>query len=328
MKPEDREAVSHSLPSETVRQDWNHPLGKPPDSGSGLHPVSFRVLHYLVHASALLSIEMEWKQGRESKVHLLQQHIFEVARMNPVRSKDDTVWYLMANLEADFAALAKLLNGTVEEATLFLHAVLHRLASLQPHEQPGQQSLTTHAARVDYEAWFHRVVVQPILGEAGPTTTFTLPGVQDLRRAAGQAADANIVLTTDFLGRRGLPEGAWGCMKEGLRASLLPHILRPLAFPTPQDTFEELVEASDGGRRFDILRLLMAGLEEDGVSWSVQPDLMRAASLAWILPFMQFVREKEGGKMTACCSQDYHPAVAYKPKGSGSGESVDPVPQV
>jgi hypothetical protein len=80
-------------------------------------------------------------------------------------------------------------------------------------------------------------------------------------------------------------------MKETLRASLLPHILKPLIFPVPQ-------EAVLAAGRFEILRLLMAGLEEDGISWSVQSDLLRAATLAWILPFLQLVREKEGGKIT------------------------------
>ena len=31
-----------------------------------------------------------------------------------VRDKDDTVWYFMANVEHDLAALAKQLNSTVE----------------------------------------------------------------------------------------------------------------------------------------------------------------------------------------------------------------------
>eukprot|EP00435_Cladocopium_sp_Y103_P061163 s32_g22.t2 len=255
VEPQGCAAVSHSLPSETVRQDWNQPLGKPPTQDSGLHKVTFRVLHLLVHASALLSIQMEFAQGRKHIVHLLQAHLREVARMNCVRTANDTVWYLMANVEADLSALTKLLNGTVE------------------------------------------TVVQGVLGEKDAAGSYTLPGVHGLRRQAGQATDPNAVLTTDFLVRRGLSTDAWLCMEENVRSSLLQHILRPLVFATAGETLEELIVASDGGTHFGILRILMAGLNDDG-SWQIQEDLLRAASLAWILPFMRLIREKEGGKMT------------------------------
>ena len=298
VKAEDRAAVSHSLKTETVRQNWNQPLGKPPDPSSGLHPVTFRVLHLLIHASALVGIEMEWVQERENIVQLLQEHLRTVARMNSVRNANDTVWYFMANVEADLAALAKLLNGTLEVATLFVHAVLHRLGSLQPHEQPNADSLTTHDARTAYEAWFHESVVEPILGKKSSAGDLPLPGVHALRRQAGQGTDPNKFLTTDLLARRGLPADAWVKMREEVRAALLVHILRPSVTVSTEDTFEELVAASMGGERFVILRWLMGGVEEDRISWSILPDLFRAASLAWILPFMQLVRDKEGGKIT------------------------------
>ena len=54
-----RASVAHSLMTETVRQNWNQPFGKPPPPGSGLRPVTFRVLHLLVHASALIGVGME-----------------------------------------------------------------------------------------------------------------------------------------------------------------------------------------------------------------------------------------------------------------------------
>ena len=69
--------------TETVRQDWNQPFGKPPPPGSGLRPVTFRVLHLLVHASALIGVGMEWAQDQERLVHLLQEHLHHVAMMNP-----------------------------------------------------------------------------------------------------------------------------------------------------------------------------------------------------------------------------------------------------
>ena len=293
----DREAVSHSMKTETVRQDWNQPLGKPPNSNTGLHPVTFRLLHLLVHASALVGIEMELVRGQNAAALLLQSHLRTVARMNPVRTADDTVWYFIANVEADLVALSKLLNGTLEVATLLVHAVLHRLGSLQAPEQPKSQGLTTHAARIDYESWFHQRIVQPILGEKDAGRNYALPGVHSLRRDAGQVADPNRLRITDLLARRGLPADAWVNMKEDVRAALLPHILRPQVFASAEDTYEELLEASQGGKRFVVLRMLMAGRDEDG-AWCIQPELMRAASLAWILPFMQLVREKEGGKMT------------------------------
>ena len=282
-------AVSHSLMSETVRQNWNAPLGKPPDPNSGLHPVSFRVLHLLVHASAL---------ERDSTVQLLQGHLRDVARMNPVRTASDTAWYFMANVEADLEALAKLLNGSVEVATLFVHAVLHKIGSLGPMEQPNPQSLTTDAARVAYETWFHHNVVQPILGEKGAGGDYTMPGVHHLRREAGQETDLDLVLTGDLLARRGLQAEARASMEKGVRAALLPHVLQPLMSPTIEDTFEELLAACEGGSRFALLRLVMAGLDVDRNSWHVPADLERAASLAWILPFLHFVRDKEGGKIT------------------------------
>ena len=286
----DREAVSHSFPDETVRQDWNQ-LDRRNGSSNGLHPVTFRVLHYLIHSSALVGIEMEWKQGIKNKVHLLQEHLRKVARVNPVKTPDDTVWYLMANMEADLVALRKLLKGTVEETTLFMHAVLHRLVSLPPDEQPPDEGLTSHAARVKYETWFHQTVVMPVLGEKAANGKFELPGVKVLRRQAGQEKDPDLLLTSDLLARRGISPDVWSKMKATVRASLLPHVLRPLVFPLPQDAWEELLAG-----RFEILHLLMAGLQ-DGL-WSIQLDLVRAASLAWILPFMQLVREKEGGKLT------------------------------
>ena len=294
----DREAVSHSVISETIRQDWNQPLGKPPNPNTGLHPVSFRLLHLLVHASALIGIEMEWVKGQNRSIYLLQDHLRRVARMNPVRTPNNTLWYFMANIEADLVALSKLLNGTLEVATLLVHAVLHRLGSLEPDEQPSGQSLTSHPARVAYESWFHQCIVQPILGERDGSGNYSLPGVHALRRDAGQSTDPNRLRITDLLARRGLPTEAWIHMKEEVRAALLPHILSPQVFASTEDTYEELLVASEGGTRFVILRMLMAGRDEDGVSWCVQPELLRAASLAWILPFMQFVREKEGGKIT------------------------------
>ena len=290
-------AVSHSLPSETVHQDWNQPLGKPPNTDSGLHKVTFRVLHLLVHASALLSIQLEFAQGRKHIVHLLQARLQDVARMNCVRTKSDVVRYLMANVEADLAALTKLLKGTVEVATLFVHAVLHKLGSLEAWEQPREQSLTSHQSRVAYENWFHETVVQCVLGEEDAAGSFVLPGVHDLRRQAGQATDPNAVLTTDFLVRRGIPTDAWLCMEGHVRSSLLLHILRPLVFATAGETLEELIVANKGGTHFGILRILMAGLNDDG-SWQIQEDLLRAASLAWILPFMRLIRDKEGGRLT------------------------------
>ena len=296
VEAQSRAAVSHSLMSETVRQDWNQPLGKPPNTETGLHPVSFRVLHLLIHASALIGIELEWVQDREHSVHLLQKHLREVARMNPVRTANDTVWYFMANIEADLVALTKLLNGTIEVATLFLHAVLHRLGSSEPYEQP-KGNLTTHAGRVDYESWFHRVIVQPLLGMQTQSGDYPLPGVHALRRKASQSTDSNLLLTSDLLARRGLADDAWNSMREDARAALLPHVLGPLVLASANDTFEEVDGASDGGRKLVILRLLMAGVDDSG-AWHIQSDLLRAASLAWILPFMQLVRDKEGGKMT------------------------------
>ena len=135
------------------------------------------------------------------------------------------------------------------------------------------------------------------MGEKDAAGNFSLPGVHDLRRQAGQATDPDVVLTTDFLARRGLRTDAWLCMEESVRSSLLPHILRPLVFARAEETWEELVVASNSGNRFGILRLLMAGLNEDG-RWQIQEDLVRAASLAWILPFMRLIRDKEGGKLT------------------------------
>ena len=77
-----RASVSHSLMTETVRQDWNQPFGKPPPPGSGLRPVTFRVLHLLVHASALIGVGLEWAQGQASIVDLLQTHLRDEAKMN------------------------------------------------------------------------------------------------------------------------------------------------------------------------------------------------------------------------------------------------------
>ena len=312
-----RAAVSHTLLSETVRQNWNAPLGKPADPNSGLHPVSFRALHLLVHASALVRIEMEWVQERESTVQLLQGHLRGVAQMNPV---SDTAWYFMANVEADLEALAKLLNGTVEVATLFIHAVLHRMGSLEPLEQPDEHRLTSHVARVAYEEWFHHTVVQPILGQQGGAGDYSMPGVHRLRREAGQEAEPNVVLTCDLLARRGLQADAWESMEKGVRAALLPHVLQPLMSPTLEGTSEELLAASEGGSRFAILRLVMAGVDVDTSSWLVLSDLERAASLAWILPFLQFVRHKEGGKITRAEQR----AVCIGSKVQGTAEILAP----
>ncbi|CAJ1431948.1 unnamed protein product [Effrenium voratum] len=301
VKRENRTAVSNSLMTETVRQDWNEPLGKPPPANTGLDRVTFRVLHLLIHASALISVGMQWvQQGPDSIVNLLQEHLRREARMNPVRDANDTVWYFMANLEADLQALSKLLKKDgIEVATLFVHAVLHRLGDLEPGQQPAPSALRSHEERVAYENWFHEIVVLPVLGEITAAGDYTLPGVHDLRRRAGQTKDPNVVLTTDMLARRAPPADAWGCMEDRVRRSMLLHLMRPLIFPVAEiaeSTYEELVAASNGGRGLTILRLAMAGFDESK-AWKVQAELLRAASLAWVLPFMRYVREKEGGRI-------------------------------
>eukprot|EP00439_Symbiodinium_sp_Y106_P067966 s2001_g11.t1 len=290
-----RTSVAQSLMTETVRQDWNQPFGKPPPPGSGLRPVTFRVLHLLVHASALIGVGMEWAQDQERLVHLLQEHLHHVAMMNPVRDQDDTVWYFMANVEADLAALAKQLNSTVEVAALFVHAILHKLGEAEL-AQPDAVDCTSPAGRNAYEAWFDANVVLPVLGVENSSGGFSLPGVQALRRLAGQARDPTLVLSTDLLARRAPPSEAWDQMNAHVRACLLPHVLRPPICPDAETTYEELVKNGEAASLV-ILRLVMAGRAEEG-SWPVRKELARAASLAWILPFMRLVREKEGGRIT------------------------------
>ena len=54
-----RAVAAQSLPSSTVRQNWDEPLGKTPPPSTGLPPITFRVLHFLMHAGVLLSMDME-----------------------------------------------------------------------------------------------------------------------------------------------------------------------------------------------------------------------------------------------------------------------------
>ena len=54
-----REVAAQNMPSSTVRQNWDEPLGKTPPPSTGLPPITFRVLHFLVHAVALLSMGIQ-----------------------------------------------------------------------------------------------------------------------------------------------------------------------------------------------------------------------------------------------------------------------------
>ena len=54
-----REVAAQNMPSSTVRQNWDEPLGKTPPPSTGLPPITFRVLHFLVHAVVLLSMGIQ-----------------------------------------------------------------------------------------------------------------------------------------------------------------------------------------------------------------------------------------------------------------------------
>ena len=54
-----RAVAAQSLPSSTVRQNWDAPLGKTPPPSTGLPPITFRALHCFLHAVVLLSLGME-----------------------------------------------------------------------------------------------------------------------------------------------------------------------------------------------------------------------------------------------------------------------------
>ena len=54
-----RAVAAQNLPSSTVRQNWDEPLGKTPPPSTGLPPIIFRVLHFLVHAVVLLSMGIQ-----------------------------------------------------------------------------------------------------------------------------------------------------------------------------------------------------------------------------------------------------------------------------
>ena len=54
-----KDALAQELPSNTVRQNWDEPLGKTPPPSTGLPPITCRVLHFLVHAVVLLSMGIQ-----------------------------------------------------------------------------------------------------------------------------------------------------------------------------------------------------------------------------------------------------------------------------
>ena len=89
-----------------------------------MNPVTFRVLHFLVHASALLAMGMEAAQNRTHVAGLLQDHIQRVAMMSTVLNIDSTLWYFMGCVEADMEALQKLLAGNYELCLLCLLCLL------------------------------------------------------------------------------------------------------------------------------------------------------------------------------------------------------------
>ena len=54
-----RAVAAQNLPSSTVRQNWDEPLGKTPPPSTGLPPITFRELHFLMHTDVLLSVGIQ-----------------------------------------------------------------------------------------------------------------------------------------------------------------------------------------------------------------------------------------------------------------------------
>mmetsp|Transcript_4111 Transcript_4111/g.5453 ORF Transcript_4111/g.5453 Transcript_4111/m.5453 type:complete len:845 (+) Transcript_4111:1-2535(+) len=218
----------------------------------------------------------------------------KVAHLRPIKDCESVQWYLMATVKADLDALAEELNSGPESAAMFMHAVLHQMSKLVDEDVP-EYTLMDDASRCAFEKKFHSLVIVPVYGDKQKVREGEQPpGVARLQKKS----KTNVIPALQFLGRQQPSATSWASQVTGtVRSQLLPHLLRPALQPSPDWIWGQLDRVPSN--QLQILRMAIAGpLDKDLDSWPTNGDLHHAACLAWILPFMQFVRKLEGGKMT------------------------------
>ena len=197
-----------------------------------LERITFRILHWLVHASALLVAGT--KPPGFSDV--LQRHIRQVAKIRPVKNQDSVKWYFKACVDADLAAIARLLQGSAGDAACFIHAVLHRLVNESLPDPPAAPDVVlSQAWRSGYETWFQDNIVQPLLemktNNPQQLSAITIP----------KSVDDDCVDPVSYMERKCISEVGWlNDVKTQIRERQLPHILRPVSEPETQDAYLQL----------------------------------------------------------------------------------------
>jgi len=260
------------------------------DSGitfRGLAPVAFRLLHLFVHGALLLGVAAD-----PGKLAPLQRHLRDVASMRVVADDESVYWFLDACVRADIAALHTILNRSAEDVMLFIHAALHRLVECAAEAPTDLGELRSQEQRINFERWFERQVVQPIL----PGAQFD--GVQAMRTSAENAATnpepARLKLV-ELLCRSAPID--WERISVAARQRLLPHVLN--FSPSPRLA---MLEAQVQSLSFvpSVLRLFCATVQESHngrdvpiVSGSFKDALM----IGNILPFLRWFRQLHGGRL-------------------------------
>lgn len=132
-----------------------------------LRNITFRTLHFLVHASALISVGLNWKRGKPlanvAVLRVLSQHMGSAAGLRCASKPESMLWYLKGCVEADLQAIATILHGLPDDAARFIHAVFHRLLSIDATAIKRAVGLESAESRTAYERWFQTSVIEPVL---------------------------------------------------------------------------------------------------------------------------------------------------------------------
>ena len=206
-----------------------------------LDKVAFRVLHWLVHASALVAAGT-----RTICLSELQKHIHSIARMRAVKNADRVMWYLKACVDADLAAIANLLEGTVDDAARLIHVVLHKLVDTDLSvSEIASETVLSHKWRPAYEKWFEDSIVKPLLEQRNTRPqqfiAITTPEAENDDTATQARDGRQCIDPVPYMERKCISEKEWiDDVPAPVRAQHLPHILRSVPEPETESAYNQL----------------------------------------------------------------------------------------